>query len=242
MKEMKFYYLYYFIIFIQFECHAIIRPNILSLSNEEWEIYIYAFETLKQNGIYDVFSDLHENVFFQVHQNLFFLPWHRKFISDFEQELGLPVPYWNSSDIYRRDQIWLRIGHLSSSLQNKCIDSGPFKEWKTSKKRTCLHRNPNEQIMYWENHQLNELIKDPVNFSTKVENGPHSTVHQHVGGNFGNSHASPDDPLFWFHHAFVDKIWWLHQLTFFNEYPVNFQLPLSNESIHDWLSVNYIYQ
>jgi tyrosinase len=39
----------------------------------------------------------------------------------------------------------------------------------------------------------------------------HDTVHVWVGGTMANIHISPADPLFWMHHAQVDRIWSLWQ-------------------------------
>lgn len=37
--------------------------------------------------------------------------------------------------------------------------------------------------------------------------GYHNTVHGWVGGTMNNIMISPADPLFWLHHAEVDRIW-----------------------------------
>ena len=45
-----------------------------------------------------------------------------------------------------------------------------------------------------------------------LETTPHNDVHVHVGGDM-NSQMSPLDPIFWLHHANVDRLWevWLAQ-------------------------------
>jgi hypothetical protein len=50
-------------------------------------------------------------------------------------------------------------------------------------------------------------------FATAIENGPHGLVHMQLGGACGDmsTMASPNDPLFYLHHAMVDKIWWKWQ-------------------------------
>ncbi|CAH1800671.1 unnamed protein product, partial [Owenia fusiformis] len=35
----------------------------------------------------------------------------------------------------------------------------------------------------------------------------HNKVHSYVGGQMGDIDFSPNDPLFWMHHAFIDCIW-----------------------------------
>lgn len=47
--------------------------------------------------------------------------------------------------------------------------------------------------------------------SFKSFEGQHGSPHVMVGGNMGNG-RSPADPIFWLHHAGVDKVWWDWQL------------------------------
>lgn len=44
-------------------------------------------------------------------------------------------------------------------------------------------------------------------------NGPHGSVHVSVGGNMGSTLTAAQDPIFWAHHAQVDRLWnlWLAQ-------------------------------
>jgi tyrosinase len=51
-------------------------------------------------------------------------------------------------------------------------------------------------------------------FSTQTSiNGPHGSVHTGVGGNMKDVVTAAQDPVFWIHHAQVDRIWnlWLAQ-------------------------------
>ena len=43
-------------------------------------------------------------------------------------------------------------------------------------------------------------------FQRKLELGAHVDVHVAVGGTM-NSGSSPADPLFWLHHANIDRLW-----------------------------------
>lgn len=46
-------------------------------------------------------------------------------------------------------------------------------------------------------------------FWNRLEAGPrmHNTGHNIVGGYMANPVFSPNDPLFWLHHAFIDRVW-----------------------------------
>jgi tyrosinase len=35
----------------------------------------------------------------------------------------------------------------------------------------------------------------------------HDSVHDYIGGDMGVVENSAYDPIFWFHHAFIDYIW-----------------------------------
>lgn len=41
-----------------------------------------------------------------------------------------------------------------------------------------------------------------------LEGAPHAGGHNGVGGGMQDAVASPGDPLFWLHHAWIDKIWY----------------------------------
>ena len=44
-------------------------------------------------------------------------------------------------------------------------------------------------------------------------NGPHGSVHVAIGGNMGGVQSAAQDPIFWLHHAQIDRMWnlWLAQ-------------------------------
>jgi hypothetical protein len=59
-------------------------------------------------------------------------------------------------------------------------------------------------------------------------NGPHGSVHVRVGGDMGSVPTASYDPIFYFHHANVDRIWARWQLDHPGSLPAaeaNFELP-----------------
>ena len=46
-------------------------------------------------------------------------------------------------------------------------------------------------------------------FHTQLENGVHNQIHCFVGGTMMFVEWSAYDPLFWIHHANVDRLWYL---------------------------------
>ena len=81
----------------------VIRKDANTLSGAERAEFVNAVLQLKAEGIYDQFVLRHANaVMTAIHQSPAFLPWHRRFILDFERELqrvsgnpNLGLPYWN---------------------------------------------------------------------------------------------------------------------------------------------------
>lgn len=58
------------------------------------------------------------------------------------------------------------------------------------------------------------------NSFTAALEGPHGWVHNAVGGTMATS-TSPADPLFWLHHAFIDKLWANWEVTHTGKNPPN---------------------
>ncbi|WZH47647.1 Monophenol monooxygenase Tyrosinase [Fusarium acuminatum] len=44
-------------------------------------------------------------------------------------------------------------------------------------------------------------------FARSLEGGPHGSIHASLGGEM-NPTTSPNEPLFFLHHAMIDRIWW----------------------------------
>ena len=68
-------------------------------------------------------------------------------------------------------------------------------------------------------------------FRQMLEATPHAIVHAALGGEGGDltTMISPNDPIFFLHHSFIDKIWWDFQLQTgrFSEY----------NGFHSWMPV-----
>jgi hypothetical protein len=78
----------------------------------------------------------------------------------------------------------------------------------------CLVRNydPDSFGTFYSATVIDYLVNARTSFDqfrSQFENAPHGTVHVLVGGDGGDMSMmhSPNDPLFWLHHAFIDKVW-----------------------------------
>ena len=143
------------------------------------------------------------------HFTSLFLPWHRAFVMVMEQELqkidpSVCVPYWDHSREANNpwaSKVWDIIG---GDGYGGCIRDGPFKDIRVNgqcirrrfQRTAFVHIKTVDAMItnYWEFQQ----------FSTNFEVYPHATPHARIGGNMDGP-RSPADPVFWFHHSWVDK-------------------------------------
>jgi tyrosinase len=59
----------------------------------------------------------------------------------------------------------------------------------------------------------NTLLTPPPNSSDPYNFGVHTAGHYIAGGDpGGDPMCSPGDPLFYFHHAMLDRLWWIWQM------------------------------
>ncbi|KAM3577757.1 hypothetical protein VYU27_000301 [Nannochloropsis oceanica] len=203
-----------------------VRKNVLSLTPEELADFLEALQALKNNGVYDTITSVHGNptTFNLFHGNDYFLPWHRWYVLQIEnavRDLGgkfacFSMPYWDwTLDAGRETQspIWDFFGPMGKKNDSFCMREGPFAEWKNSK-GGCLKRVGSDSYRFFSPAEVLDLIMGKTDlvggFRPAFEAGAHSRPHLFIGGAM-NSFASPDDPIFWLHHTFVDKIWSMWQ-------------------------------
>lgn len=185
-----------------------------------------------------------------VHNVAAFLPWHRYFLTLYEQSLQQcgytgNILYWDwvaaadtkkpsKSAVFDPTTGFGGNGNVSSTdWANKCVLDGPFKKGSLSLRYWNLEVRPHCLIRVFEpgypEYNITEMIADNYNsaalayvnaettfenFANALENGPHAAVHQGVGnfdGDMGPQSSSPNDPLFFLHHAQVDRLWYLWQ-------------------------------
>ncbi|ORX89472.1 Di-copper centre-containing protein, partial [Basidiobolus meristosporus CBS 931.73] len=203
-----------------------VRKEIRELTAEEWNTYIDAVNKLHSGPpptIYDRIVAVHLKYVVEAHNVPCFFPWHRKYIREFELALQsinntITLPYWDwsidsqapeTSAIFKPE-------YFGASGESECITEGPFKDWKMYVPTPhCLKRqwSKGDKISALYPPELLAKIvtgaKSYNEFRTAIEAAPHALVHVNIGGKTGDVGTmwSPNDPLFWSHHAFVDKIW-----------------------------------
>ncbi|RKP04727.1 hypothetical protein THASP1DRAFT_10222, partial [Thamnocephalis sphaerospora] len=202
------------------------RREIRTLSEKERNVYFGAIKKLQlgpRPNTYDRFVDLHVKFANSTHGFPEFLPWHRAYILDFEKALreidaSIALPYWDwsyDSQAPELSPVWSPdwYGGNGRSSDN-CVIDGQWANWEPFYPVPhCLTRewnnntniisayHPPEAIRYFqENTQLYD------DFRLYLEVPAHVLVHLSIGGEMATL-FSPNDPLFWLHHAFIDKVW-----------------------------------
>ncbi len=121
-----------------------------------------------------------------------FLVWHRRLLQIFEQRLqavdpGVTVPYWDS----------VTYDNIPGALD----DPDLLATWSVSRDWDPSHLASASDL-----EAVKNFSGTFTGFQSLLESTVHNGTHRAVGGNMAGS-ASPTDPLFWLHHAFIDKTW-----------------------------------
>jgi hypothetical protein len=139
------------------------------------------------------------------HGTEFFWSWHRMYLYYFEKivrrmsgDYGWALPYWN----------W----QLASENKLPLMFRDPTSSLYTANRNTSINAGtgslPSTDVDC-------SLALGDLAFSAAVEDiqGPHGNVHVDVGGWMGSVPTSAQDPIFYFHHSNVDRLWdiWLAQ-------------------------------
>jgi hypothetical protein len=159
---------------------------------------------------------IHADMRWGHHHSWRFLAWHRMQMVHFERIVArvsghdrFAMPYWNwgddripplffvkSSPFYNRNRtatpeskisdyigLSVKVGNLDADFLGRPADSFDY-----------FFGAPNHG--------------DPLdNYMGSAEQYGHNLVHLFVGGDMVDLSTSPADPLFWFHHSNVDRIW-----------------------------------
>src|SRR5580704_4385774 len=85
-----------------------VRKNVVSLSAAERAALVAAIKSMKASGRYDTYVISHSETMRRpsppetdplvcnaAHRGPAFCPWHREFLRRFENDLGVPLPYWD---------------------------------------------------------------------------------------------------------------------------------------------------
>jgi tyrosinase len=161
-----------------------------------------------------------------------FLTWHRIYLAFLEGDIRIRVdgnffiPYWDWIKNPRIPQ-W-----LEDFLPTVRIPNAETTPPANNYNNVTVFRTPGQRNPIPTKQQVDDLsnIHTYTAFTNRLE-GLHNNVHTYVGGTFVNLATAPADPLFWLHHANVDRIWSLWQAANPNQNPT---LSPANQYMDPW--------
>ncbi len=150
-----------------------------------------------------------------------FLPWHRAYLYFFEKALqdrvaGVTLPWWDWTAehevgvpaAYATEQV---AGHPNPLFSSPIQPGGrePGGSDHTVRQPAGPDTGPLPDPA-----QVDAVIAldDFIDFQTQPED-IHNNIHVWVGGTMSDIATAAYDPLFWAHHAMIDRIWRLWQLA-----------------------------
>jgi tyrosinase len=174
------------------------RKDQCALTDTEKERYICAFKMITADGTLGQLVNIHAGMHMQ-HTNRRLLPWHRAFLVLFEEALhnyhpDVCIPYWD----WAADQSFP--DWLEGILPTVSTPAGTVQ----------VVRSPgtSAQLSSLVSGTAGVLSQNTYDSFTSPINGIHGGVHIWVGGTMSDASVSPADPVFWLHHANLDRLWW----------------------------------
>ena len=214
-----------------------VRPNILSLTPAQLDSLKRGIAVMKSlpasdrrswtfqaaiHGTSDDAAAAKEPLFRQcVHTKkdqavaLEFLPWHRAYLHFFERilrwaanDLDLMLPFWD----------WTAYPFVPAPYRFPA-DTRINPLYEPKRQANDGRRLSDKVVRVDMENGLDtpEFVSyDAPGFSEQLENSPHGNLHDEVGGEEGLMGSVPTaagDPIFWVHHANVDRLWdvWLNR-------------------------------
>lgn len=170
-----------------------------------------------------------------VHENWFFLPWHRAFVYFHERILGkllgdcdFRLPYWDwEGENFGIPPFYLQLGTPDFITGSCPRDPSPGNVRITQ----CML-----QAWLWSRRFEDFCGAASDTPAGQALGGPHMIVHQNfVGGAMSSFASAAADPIFYAHHANIDRYWsyWMRQ------YP-KYEKPLAPSDASSWLN-EYLY-
>ncbi len=207
------------------------RKRASQLTPAEQQRYVTGVSTLIQNGSYGQLVAIHADMQHMQHGGMGpigrerFLPWHRDFLRKFEQELQALdaqacVPYWQWTD-----------DRVIPAVVATVLPTVPVPGVRNP---IHVHRSLGRRGRLPSTFEVDAVVSHTnlsySSFTTVLE-GFHNDVHNFVGGTMGNIMVSPADPVFWLHHAQIDRLWSIWQTLNPGKHPT---LPGVEDTLDPW--------
>ena len=165
------------------------------------------------------------------HGSYYFTSWHRMYLYFFDRILRaasgdstLVLPYWNWTDSAQRTLplAFREPANASNPLyigppsRPAALDAGTASLGAGTVDFSAAFADAAFNSPSGSGASFGGQIAPPMQFNSPpgdFENQPHNVVHSALGGLMGDPNTAAQDPIFWLHHANIDRMWnrWLAQ-------------------------------
>ncbi len=176
------------------------RRDQASLSPEEQQRFLCALNLLIGSGTYGKLVDVHAEMHMQ-HTSDRLLPWHRIFLLQLEQAIralhpDVSIPYWD----------WTKASEQSVPAWL----AGVLPTIVTPTRTLTVVRAPGSisSLATIASNVPSIMASTTFGSFASPMNGVHGSIHIWVGGSMSDPDTAAADPIFWMHHANLDRLWW----------------------------------
>jgi tyrosinase len=177
------------------------RKSQAVLTATERARFLCAFNMVNADGTLGELVDIHHDPHAQ-HTSARLLPWHRIYLYLLEEALhnyhpDVCIPYWDwTKPEEQQFPSWLE-GVLPTVV--------------TPTRTINVVRSPGTSsgLASIVSGTATALAQTTYAAFASPMNGIHGSVHIWVGGTMSDASVSPADPVFWMHHANLDRLWWV---------------------------------
>jgi tyrosinase len=165
------------------------------------------------------------------HGSFYFLSWHRMYLYFFDRILraaagdpNLVLPYWNWTDPAQRTLPlpFRQPGDATNPLfiaspgRPAALNAGTASLSAGTVDDSGAFADTHFETGGVSGNGFGGQTSTPMQFASAygdLENQPHNVVHSSLGGLMGDPDTAAQDPIFWLHHANIDRLWnrWLQQ-------------------------------
>jgi len=204
-----------------------VRKEFRTMTATEWNSFVTAVKILNVRFVpiyttYDKYVKIQMDHFDDTQDTALYFPFHRKLLLEFENELrkispNVTLPYWDWSWDSQAPAASLifqptYLGGNGSGV-DWVVRDGRFANWTVYYPGPhFLQRRFNDGARIWP-LSSRDIIQRILSSSRALEElrqslvyTPIGRVHVGIGGDMATK-AAPNDPIYWLHMAFVDKLW-----------------------------------
>jgi tyrosinase len=141
-----------------------------------------------------------------------FLPWHRAYLYDFEMSLrdrvaNVTLPWWDWT-LRPPRQAGIPAAYADPPLASSRMDLPNAPQ--PIRRNTARAPGPAADLPTQADVDAVLAQSDWADFNDNIED-IHDRVHGWVSGDMGVIATAAYDPIFWAHHAMIDRLWWIWQ-------------------------------